>query len=213
MYSGNISGQGAPGNLSSSQYGGGSFVANPTSNTTYTYSVTYAPPTRSDSFSIPVYVKEIPEIIASFPNGSTILLGNSSNLVWTTSGDATTMSISPGLGLQNLSGQLSLSPTETTTYTLYASSPGYGGRLQDSVSLTLTVIQPPSASLTIPSTIDWGDSSFQAIFEFEEVTSYDLTVEYTDLDGVMITHPAFTGADPSQTTVNLLIGDEKLSLD
>ncbi|AOV57280.1 virion structural protein [Synechococcus phage S-CAM1] len=208
MYTGSISGQGAPGSLSSSQYGGGSFVANPTSNTTYTYSVSYAPPTRNDSFSIPVNVKEIPEIIASFPNGSTILRGNSTNLVWSTSGDATTMSISPGLGLQNLSGTLSLSPTETTTYTLYASSPGYGGRLQDSVSLLLTVIQPPSASLTIPSTIDWGDSSFQAILEFDEVTSYDLTVEYTDLDGVMITHPAFTGADPSQTTVNLLIGDE-----
>ena len=95
MYSGSISGQGAPGSLSSSQYGGGSFVANPTSNTTYTYSVTYAPPTRSDSFSIPVNVKEIPEIIASFPNGSTILRGNSANLVWTTTGDATNMSISP----------------------------------------------------------------------------------------------------------------------
>ena len=134
--------------------------------------------------------------------------GNSANLVWTTTGDATNMSISPGLGAQNLSGTLSLSPTETTTYTLYASSPGYGGRLQDSVSLLLTVIQPPSASLTIPSTIDWGDSSFQAILEFDEVTSYDLTVEYTDLDGVMITHPAFTAAAPSQTTVNLLIGDE-----
>ena len=38
-----------------------------------------------------------------------------------------------------------------------------------------------------------------------------MTVEYTDLDGVMITHPAFTAADPSQTTVNLLIGDESAS--
>ena len=211
MYSGVISGEGAPGTLSSTSWASGSFSAQPSSDTTYTYSVSYAPPTKYDSFSIPVDVKEIPEITASFPNGSTINRGQNATLEWTTSGDATTMSISPGFGLQNLSGQLTVSPTETTTYTLYASAPGFGGRLQDSVSLTLTVLQPPSATLTIPSTIDWGDSSFQALLEFENVLSYDLTVEYTDLDGVMITHPAFTGADPSQTTVNLLIGDESSS--
>tara|TARA_B100001939_G_scaffold39301_2_gene30574 strand:+ start:5839 stop:7710 length:1872 start_codon:yes stop_codon:yes gene_type:complete len=211
MYTGVISGEGAPGTLSSSSWASGSFSAQPTSDTTYTYSVSYAPPTKYDSFSIPVDVKEIPEIIASFPNGSTINRGQNATLEWTTSGDATTMSISPGFGLQNLSGQLTVSPTETTTYTLYASAPGFDGRLQDSVSLTLTVLQPPSATLTIPSIIDWGDSSFQVLFEFENVLSYDLTVEYTDLDGVVITHPAFTGADPSQTTVNLLIGDESSS--
>jgi hypothetical protein len=211
MYTGVITGEGAPGSLSSTSWASGSFSAQPTSDTTYTYSVSYAPPTKYDSFSIPVDVKEIPEIIASFPNGSTITRGASALLQWTTSGDATTMSITPDYGAQNLSGQLTVSPTETTTYTLYASAPGFDGRLQDSVSLTLTVLQPPSATLTIPSTIDWGDSSFQALLEFENVLSYDLTVEYTDLDGVMITHPAFTAADPSQTTVNLLIGDESAS--
>lgn len=208
MYSGVITGDGAPGTLSSTSWASGSFSAQPSSDTTYTYSVSYAPPTKYDSFSIPVDVKEIPEIIASFPNGSTITRGASALLQWTTSGDATTMSITPDFGLQNLSGQLTVSPTETTTYTLYASAPGFDGRLQDSVSLTLTVLQPPSATLTIPSSIDWGDSSFQALLEFENVLSYDLTVEYTDLDGAVTIHPAFTGADPSQTTVNLLIGDE-----
>ena len=213
MYTGVISGQGAPGSLSSSSYANGSFVAQPTSNTTYTYSVSYAPPTKYASFSIPVIVKEIPEITVRFLNNSsnTIFRGQSATLDWTVSGDATSLSISPDYGSQNLSGQITVSPTVSTTYILYASAPGFGGRLQDSKSITLTVIQPPSASLTVPSTINWGDPSYEVEFEFENVTSYDVTAEYTDLDGVVVTHPAFTAASPSQTTVNLLIADETAS--
>ena len=213
MYTGSISGQGAPGTLPSTSWANGSFVAQPTSDTTYTYSVSYQPPTQYDSYSISVDVKEIPEITVQFLGNpsNTINRGQSATLDWTVQGDAESLSISPGYGLQNLSGQLSVSPTETTTYTLYASAPGYGGRLQDSETITLTVIQPPSASLTVPSTINWGDSSYEVELEFENVTSYDLTVEYTDLDGAVVTHPAFTAASPSQTTVNLLIADETAS--
>lgn len=213
MYTGVISGEGAPGSLPSTSWANGSFVAQPTSDTTYTYSVSYAPPTKYDSFSIPVIVKEIPEITVQFLGNSsnTILRGQSAVLDWTTQGDATSLSISPDYGSQNLSGQITVSPTETTTYILYASAPGFGGRLQDSASITLTVIQPPSASLTVPSTINWGDPSYEVEFEFENVVSYDVTAEYTDLDGVVVTHAAFTAANPSQTTVNLLIADETTS--
>ena len=213
MYTGSITGQGAPGTLPSTSWANGSFVAQPTSDTTYTYSVSYQPPTKYDSYSISVDVKEIPEITVQFIGNptNTITLGQSATLDWTVSGDATSLSISPDYGSQNISGQITVSPTETTTYTLYASTPGYGGRLQDSETITLTVIQPPSASLTVPSTINWGDSSYEVQFEFENVTSYDLTVEYTDLDGAVVTHPAFTAASPSQTTVNLLIADETAS--
>jgi hypothetical protein len=213
MYTGSITGEGAPGTLSSSSYANGTFVAQPTADTTYTYSVSYAPPTRYDSFSISVEVKQIPEITVRFLGnpGNTILRGQSATLDWTVSGDATSLSISPDYGSQNLSGQITVSPTVSTTYILYASTPGFGGRLQDSESITLTVIQPPSASLTVPSTINWGDPSYEVEFDFENVTSYDVTAEYTDLDGVVVTHAAFTAADPSQTIVNLLIADETSS--
>jgi hypothetical protein len=62
--------------------------------------------------------------------------------------------------------------------------------------------------MVVPSTINWGDSNYEVQFDFTNVVSYDVTVEYTDLDGAMITHPAITGADPSITTTNLLIADE-----
>ena len=48
-------------------------------------------------------------------------------------------------------------------------------------------------------------------FDFTNVVSYDVTAEYTDLDGVMITHPAVTGADPTITTTSLLIADQTAS--
>jgi hypothetical protein len=195
------------GSLSSNQFGSGSFTVSPSQTTVYTFTTNY-PPNNSRSFSITVNVKEIPEITASFIGGSTINRGNSATLEWTVTGNAENLTISPNLGSQNLSGQVTVSPTTTTTYTLYASSPGYGGVLQDTVSLELTVIQPPSASMVVPSTINWGDSNYEVQFDFTNVVSYDVTVEYTDLDGAMITHPAITGADPSITTTNLLIADE-----
>lgn len=198
------------GSLSSNQFGSGSFTVSPSQNTVYTFT-TYYPPNNSRSFSITVNVKEIPEITASFIGGSTINRGNSATLEWTVTGSAENLTISPNLGSRNLSGQVTVSPTTTTTYTLYASTPGYGGVLQDTVSLQLTVIQPPVASMVVPSTIDWGDSSYEVQFDFTNVVSYDVTAEYTDLDGVMITHPAVTGADPTITTTSLLIADQTAS--
>ena len=199
------------GSLSSNQFGQGSFTVSPSQDTVYTFTTNY-PPNNTRSFSLTVNVKEIPEITASFVAGNTITRGNSATLQWTVTGSAENLTISPNLGSQNLSGQVTVSPTTTTTYVIYASTPGYGGVLQDTVSLELTVIQPPSASMVVPSTIDWGDSSYEVQFDFTNVVSYDVTVEYTDLDGVMITHPAITGADPSITTTSLLIADETASI-
>jgi hypothetical protein len=198
------------GSLSNNQFGQGSFTVSPSQSTVYTFTTNY-PPNNSQSSSLTVNVKEIPEITASFIGGNTITRGNSATLEWSITGSVDNLTISPNLGSQNLTGQVTVSPTTTTTYTLYASSPGYGGRLQDTVSVELTVIQPPSASMVVPSTIDWGDSSYEVQFSFTEVVSYDLTVEYTDLDGVMTTHPALTGANPTITTTNLLIADETAS--
>jgi peptidoglycan-associated lipoprotein len=71
---------------------------------------------------------------------STIERGQSSTLRWTVS-DATDVTISPAIGTVAARGTRSVSPTDSTTYTLTAKGPG--GTESSSASVTVTVPPPP----------------------------------------------------------------------
>lgn len=66
--------------------------------------------------------------------------GESVKLSWTTT-DATNVSISPEVGAVTAQGSTSVTPAQSTTYTLAAS--GAGGNAESSVHITVSVPPPP----------------------------------------------------------------------
>jgi len=71
---------------------------------------------------------------------TTINKGQSVKLSWTTT-DATNVSIAPEVGAVTPQGSTTVSPTDSTTYTLTAS--GAGGSADSSVHITVSVPPPP----------------------------------------------------------------------
>lgn len=107
---------------------------------------------------------------------NTIIVGESVNLSWVITGDASTAQMSPGVGEVNISGgPVVVSPTVDTTYTLTASHPVAG---QDSDEITITVLQPPTVSLNGPVTVDYGQNITLSIEATNASTSLQLLAIY-----------------------------------
>ena len=118
-----------------------------------------------------------PQITVSLDNNP-IIQGETTTLRWTTTGDASTMTITPGIGATNLSGAQAVTPTQDTTYTLTASGPGG----TDTEQITLTVIQPPELNLTGPLAIPYGQSTVDFSYEAVNALSIDVSIIQRDLD-------------------------------
>ena len=87
---------------------------------------------------------------------TSIVLGNSSTLSWSASGDINSVNVQPGIGNVSTSGSFSVSPNSTTTYTIQAINPAY----TTSDSVTITVLIPPQVNMTVDnSTIVLGEST------------------------------------------------------
>lgn len=84
--------------------------------------------------------ESIPSISSFNANPDTIEEGKSSNLVWSVSG-ASKVSIKPGIGTVGLTGSQSISPAETTTYTLTATN-----EFGSTVATKVVLVQESSAS-------------------------------------------------------------------
>ena len=76
--------------------------------------------------------------LSASPN--TIQRGESVTLTWSST-NATTLSVSPGIGNVSAEGTQSVSPTNSTTYTLTATGPG--GSADATVRVTVTAPPPP----------------------------------------------------------------------
>lgn len=130
----------------------GSFVVSPTSTTSYTITATNAGGSTTCSVSVQVTPGTAPRIVQFTANPTSITQGSSSTLVWQVD-NATTVSISPGINSVPLVGTQSVTPAQTTTYTLTATNT-YG-----SVNATATVtVTPPTPPANTPPSI----SSFTA---------------------------------------------------
>jgi len=66
---------------------------------------------------------------------SAIVTGQSTTLSWTTSG-ATSVSIDNGVGSQSVSGSVTVSPAQTTLYTLTATGPSGSVTAQTTVTVS-----------------------------------------------------------------------------
>jgi hypothetical protein len=85
----------------------------------------------------------IPVILSFTRNPTTISVGGSSTLSWSTA-DTETASINQGVGSVALSGTTSVSPVTTTTYTLTGSAAGATSATQ---TVTVTVVAAPTIVL------------------------------------------------------------------
>jgi hypothetical protein len=99
-----------------------------------------------------------PPIIEFKTTDPTIQKGKSTNLTWRAQ-NAAEVAIDPGLGKVSASGEQTVSPTETTTYTLTAS--GLGGKKEE--RLTIIVTQPPQLVLNNITQIHNGTTFRSAI--------------------------------------------------
>ena len=168
--------------------------------------------TRSLSFSYNrgYYLYGIPDpglqtdyqpVINSFTSGtSTVEQGQSTTLTWSTS-NASSVTITPGIGTVSLSGSTTVVPGNTTTYILTAAGTS-GSTVSNSITVNVTprVVPTFSSSLTNiqsgqPATLSWnapsatlvtisGVGTFSAAGSTQvspdRTTTYTLTATYID---------------------------------
>ncbi len=95
-----------------------------------------------------------PPVIDFSAYPDSIFRGESVVLVWETT-NADTVEIDQGIGMVIDNGSMTVSPTETTTYTLTAT--GFGGSVSD--QRTITVVTTPQVGLVVSDTeVDYGES-------------------------------------------------------
>jgi hypothetical protein len=169
--------------------GTGSIVVNPTVTRTYTLTAKNFGGAQgsvtTSAVIITVYEPTVANITA-IPNPITV--GQTANLQWTVTGDATDATISPAItpnGDVLLSSNADVSPNVTTRYTLNASGPG--GTDEDFVDVV--VCQIPTVAGNFPVNLDYGEQ-------------FEVEVTYSNASsgaGVTITYINTEGATTSET--------------
>lgn len=153
----------------------------------------------------PAPVKEAPKPPAAKPivkfftaEPSTIERGQASSLKWEVTG-ADTVSINQGLGTVNASGNRSVFPSSTTTYTLTASNSG--GSVTESVTVNVTAPAAPAPKATPEPKATFGEIIAREIqdayFDFDksdirEDARNTLTQNADKLKGIFRDYPSGT---------------------
>jgi hypothetical protein len=172
----------------------GSRLVAPSSNTTYTLTASGEGGTSSQSTNLQI---KQPTQTSITVDDATIIRGETTTLRWVTTGESTSATISPGIGSVNINGLANISPTETVTYQIYAT----GVCTNDSDTVTVTVYQPPTANLSGPESLDYGQQgtlTYEATYadsnlQIQPVYNY----KTGSVNGNIVTLP--TGASSSGT--------------
>lgn len=131
----------------------GTLSVSPEETTTYTITATGPGGTATASATLTV-TYPLPTVGFS-ANPASILIGTSSTLSWNTT-NADTVVIDNGIGSVDVNGSTTVSPSETTTYTIMVTGPGGAA----SSTATVSVYGPPSVNLSAtPDSIQPGESS------------------------------------------------------
>lgn len=132
----------------------GSITVSPAETTTYTITVNGPGGTATDSATVTVI--HPPPTVSISANPGTIQIGESSVLSWNST-NADSCVIEPNIGSVGVNGMITISPAETTNYTITAT--GLGGTATANVTVTVTY-PPPTVSISAdPETIQAGESS------------------------------------------------------
>ena len=157
---------------------------------TTTYTITVSDTLNTDTKELTITVVE-PPIVNFTVENPTITIGESTSLTWT-SENATTCSIEPGIGIVELNDSMSVTPSETTTYTITVTGP----LSTTTAEVTVNVEWPePEVSFSAtpqqiispnPTTLSWSTANATSV-------SIDNGVGIVDLnDSIEVT--------PSETT-------------
>lgn len=119
-----------------------------------------------------------PRIVATI-DSATVIRGQCTTLRWNVTGDVSQVSISPGIGAVNINGDRQVCPEQTITYTITAS--GLGGVTTKDV--TLIVYQPPTVSLTGPTSLNYGEQGTLTYTSTDVDVSFVLEASYTYKNG------------------------------
>ena len=151
----------------------GNTSVQPTSTRTYTISASGEGGTSTASTTLTVY--QPPNFSLSLDRSS-IAAGESTTLRWSTTGDASSISwTSGGITNGNLNSFATVAPTQSQTYAATVS--GLGG--SDSDSIRLTVYQIPTATLTTPSELLYGQQGIVEYTSSYSNTSLSITPTYS----------------------------------
>ena len=166
----------------------GTRSVSPTTTTTYTITATGAGGTTTRTAPLTVYQPTATNLTV---DSSAIIRGQNTTLRWVTTGDATSATIDQGIGSVNINGNRNISPSETITYTVYVT----GICTNSSDSVTVTVYQPPTVSITGPDSLDYGQQG-------------TLSYEATDADISLRVTPTYNykGSSVVGTVINLPTG-------
>lgn len=162
----------------------GSLVVSPSVTTTYKIeSTAYDTPSDDRSAEVTITVYQPPSIALSF-NNNPIIRGQNSILTWLVQGDVSTVVFDQAIGSQNLSGDITVAPVETTTYSVTVQ--GLGGTLTDSI--TLTVYQLPTLAVIFPSTFAYTYGVDQPITVTTDYanTLVQIQMTYSYQDGTQV---------------------------
>ncbi|BBO72159.1 hypothetical protein DSCA_60890 [Desulfosarcina alkanivorans] len=130
----------------------GSISVIPSQTTTYTLTATGLGGTTTTHATVTVLH---PPSVSLEATPTIVLIGESSTLAWTAT-NADSVSIDQGIGPVDLTGSVSVTPLQTTTYTLTATGPGG----TTTAIAIITVLQPPEVSIEAnPGTVHTGEFS------------------------------------------------------
>ena len=192
----------------------GSTVVTPTQTTTYTLTATSS---DGKSVTTPVTVivapGQIPQIVAFTANPPVISQGQSTKLCWQVTG-STNIAIAPGVGSNlNTNDCATVSPSQTTTYTLTATNAT--GQIQANVTVTVGATQilsftsDPQFSLKAgsPVTLAWQTTNAQSVV----IIANSIQPQTLPANGTVVVNPEVTTAytltayGPSGQTVSVTI--------
>ena len=150
----------------------GTTTVSPTQTTTYTLTATGPSGSVTATATVTVGPAAQPVILSFQAIPASILAGRSSTLVWTTQ-NADTVSIA-GLGALALNGSTSVSPAQTTTYTMTATNKA--GSTTATVTVTVNPTRPPTivSFVANPSQITAGAVS-TLTWQVEHATSVSIS--------------------------------------
>jgi hypothetical protein len=194
----------------------GSTTVSPQQTTTYTLTATAA---NGTSVTAPVTVTvstgTIPQVVTFVANPPNISSGQSSKLCWQVT-NATSISITPGVG-SNLNGNdcASVSPTQTTTYTLTASNST--GQIQANTTVTVGQVQilsfnaspVTSTAAGNPVTLSWTTANATSVV----LIGSELPPQTLPVNGSIVVAPitnstyTLTAYGPGGQTVSVTISE------
>ena len=191
----------------------GSYEVFPTETTTYTLTAVGPGGTTTENVTVSVNIPLPTVNISADPEA--ISLGESSTLTWSST-HAETCVIEPGIGSVDVNGSISVSPTETTMYTITVTGPG--GTASTEVTITVTdpnapptvIMTPASASISQGEsiTLTWNSERTQSAFIDNGVGSVPVngsttvSPDHTTTYTITVTGP--TGSNSAKAMIQVM---------